>query len=117
MIIHITGPAASGKSLLANSLRNQAISEGRGALLVDDTQDGEVRYLLEKIVAGASLGPVPGMGEAIPQPAAAIPWKADPSIILVGDKIGLLGEFEALAPGFTELFGPVRTLSTGVADA
>jgi hypothetical protein len=109
-ITHITGSPNSGKSLLANSMRNTAISNGRGALLVDDTNDGEARYLLEKIVAGASLGLEPGRGPATVTAARDIPWKPDPAIIIVGDKIEMLAEFEEIAPGFIEMFGPVKTL-------
>lgn len=110
-IIHITGPAKSGKSLLANSMRNTQIGNGKGALLVDDTQDGEARYLLEKLVVGIPLGEKSGEGPAVPRPAADIPWKDDPVIIFVGDKIALLDEFEKIAPGFTKMFGPVREMA------
>jgi hypothetical protein len=118
-IIHITGPKKSGKSLLANSIRNthigqSAVAEGRinGALLVDDTQTGEPRYLLEKLMLGESLGK-PGVGEPVPKPAESIAWKSDATTIFVGDKIEMLADFEALAPGFTAKFGPVRTISLG----
>lgn len=134
-IIHITGPAKSGKSLLGNGLRNQAIGRSTpavldesgaeiepakiyGALLVDDSQSGEPRYLLEKLMAGGHLGADPkvaGEGPAVPRPATAIEWKLEPLVIFVGAKIALLAEFEALAPGFTEMFGPVRAM--GLADA
>lgn len=112
-IIHITGPKKAGKSLLANSLRNTHIAkstratEGEegtvyGALLVDDTQEGEPRFLLEKLLDGLAL--TPGL------PAEEYIWKEDPQIIFVGDKIDLLEEFEELIPGLTEKLGPVRTL-------
>jgi hypothetical protein len=128
-IMHITGPKKSGKSLLANSMRNTQITNGLGALLVDEDQEGEPRYLLEKIVAGVSLGKEAGFGPAVPRPAADVPWKGwtapiltedgisetefirqDPLIIFVGDKISLLDEFELITPGFLELFGPVREM-------
>lgn len=117
-IIHITGPKKSGKSLLANSLRNTAIGQSnpaegifKGALLVDDSQNGEPRYLLEKLILGESLGVTPGVGDAIPRTAKDIKWKDDPLVVFVGDKIKLLAEFEKLAPGFTKMFGPVSKMA------
>lgn len=118
-IMHITGPAKSGKSLLGNALRDRAISKSKpdgittpfGALLVDDTQTGEPRYLLEKLMDGDFLSEKAGTGPAIPREAKDIKWKIDPVVILVGDKIRLLDEFEKLAPGFTEMFGPVSKLA------
>lgn len=116
-IIHITGPARSGKSLFGNALRNTHIGQSRpadgvvnGALLVDDTQDGEARYLLEKLIDGEALGR-PGVGPAVPRAASEIPWKNDVLVIFVGDRIALLDEFEAIAPGFTAMFGPVREMA------
>jgi len=109
-IIHITGPAKSGKSLMGNSMRNTQISNGKGALLVDDTQEGEARYLLEKLIDGDHLGAISGDGPAIPRPAKDVNWKPEPAIIFVGDKIKLLDEFEKIVPGFTKMFGPVRSL-------
>lgn len=102
-IIHIKGPKKSGKSLLANSLRNSSIGQGKGALLVDDTQDGDPRHLLEKIIVAVPL--------TEPTSADKIPWKPDPVIVLVGDKISVLEDFEALAPGFLKKFGPVRVMA------
>lgn len=102
-IIHIKGPAKSGKTLNANTLRTQQINAGKGALIVDETTDGEPRYLLEKIVAGASLD------REIP--AKDVPWKPDSLVILVNDRIDILDEFEALVPGFNKLFGEPKTLN------
>ena len=124
MIYHITGPKKSGKSHMGNALRNTHIGKSTpvgadpanpdgviyGALLVDDTQDGESRYLLEKLVDGESFGPNPGMEPTVPKPAKDVKWKKEPMLIFVGDKIEVLKDFEKLAPGFTKMFGPVVTL-------
>ena len=104
-IIAIKGPAKSGKSLLANSLRNTAIANGRGALLIDDHADGEAEHHLEKIIRGDSF--VPGT------PADQVNWKKEPQVILVNSGVKRLEEFEAICPGFTEMFGPVSTMRTG----
>jgi len=112
-ILHITGPAKSGKSLMANNLRNNHINQGNGALLVDDSQTGEPRYLLEKLMLGESLGE-PGMGPPVPRPASKITWKADPLVIVVGDKIAIMDEFEKLAPGFKKMLGPVKKMAMSV---
>jgi hypothetical protein len=120
-IIHITGPKKSGKSLLANSMRNTHIGKSTratdeeagkvfGALVVDDTQEGEPRFLVEKLLDNESLGTVPGGGETTSRKADELRWKEDPMIIFVGDKIKLLDEFEELVPGLTKKLGPVRTL-------
>lgn len=117
-IINITGPAKSGKTLMANSMRNTHIGQsdpenGRynGFLLVDEDQEGEPRYLLEKLILGDSLGVQAGVGDAVPQSADSIRWKNDPTVVFIGDKISVLADLEALAPGFTAMFGPVRTLA------
>lgn len=123
MIYHITGKPKSGKSHMGNALRNAHIGKSTpvgdpenpagiiyGALLIDDTQDGEARYLLEKLVDGESFGPNPGQEPTVPKPAKDVKWKKEPMVIFVGDKIKLLDDFEKLAPGFTKMFGPVTTL-------
>lgn len=103
-IMHIKGPPKSGKSLLANSLRNTALTERRGALLIDDHADGEAQHHLEKIIAGGAF--VPGTA------ADAVSWKSDsPAVILVNSGIDRLDEFEAICPGFMAKFGPVTTLT------
>jgi hypothetical protein len=104
-ILIIEGPPKSGKSLLANSMRNTAISSGRGALLIDDHADGEARYHLEKIIKGDQL--VPGT------PADEINWKKEPQVILVNSGEKRLAEFEELVPGFTAKFGPVSRMKLG----
>jgi hypothetical protein len=105
-IVIIQGQPASGKTTIANALRNNAISNKRGALMVDERSDGEPRYLLEKILAGVALRP----GE----PADQQKWKPDCTVVLVGDAAAAqLDEFEALAPGFAALHGPIYSVSTG----
>lgn len=112
----IKGPPKSGKSLLANSIRNTHIGKGldeksgtfHGCLLIDDTQDGEPRHLLEKLIVGVALPE-----DGTPVPVDELPWKHDPQIVIVGDaKAKLLKTFEKLVPGFMERFGPVHTLTT-----
>lgn len=104
-IVIITGSPESGKTLTANALRNDAISRGRGCLLIDDTQDGEAIPLLEKIIAGVPFDPK--------TPISEIPWKEDPLIIAVGSGKDRLDEIEALLPGFKAAMGPVYTVDTG----
>lgn len=112
----IKGPAKSGKSALGNALRNSHIGRSRpdegvvmGALLVDDTNDGETKPLLEKLLLEVELPDKP------PEDLSALPWKAEPLVILIGDKAEpTLKRFEKALPGFTNFFGPVRTLTTDV---
>lgn len=107
----INGPAKSGKSRLANALRNSQITNGKGALLVDDTSDGEIKPLIEKLLMGVELPETP------PADLSDLPWKEDPLVIVVGKKARILDEFEAALPGFKEFFGPVTTLTTGLVIA
>ena len=102
-IIIVTGPSKSGKSTIANALRNNAINYKRGALLVDETCDGETIPLLEKIIAG----------EPLKQGATASEqnWKPESSIIIVGDDAAeRLASFEEMVPGFAAFHGPVYTI-------
>ena len=109
-IVKITGPAKSGKTLLANALRNNQVSQKRGALLIDEQTEGELVHMVEKIIAGAVL--VPGT------PADKIPWKPESAVILVGDRASMLSsilyDIEKMVPGFTATHGPVYTVQTGV---
>lgn len=108
-IILITGPSGTGKSTVANALRNNQIAFKRGALLVDETTDGHPVPLLEKILAGVPLQP--GVD------AAEQKWKPECAVILVGDMAAkALPVFEQLAPGFTALHGPVFTVTCGKVD-
>ena len=104
-IMIISGPPKSGKTLIANALRNNQIARGKGALIVDETTDGADDALLEKIIVGVPL--------AVGVEAAEQPWKEDAMIILIGNKRQKLEDFEKLAPGFRKLHGPVYTITTG----
>jgi hypothetical protein len=107
----IKGPAKSGKSELANALRNSAITNQRGALLVDDDNDGETKPLIEKLLLGTELPEDP------PKDLSKLEWKPDPIVVFVGKGESRLKEFEKALPGFTEFFGPIRTLTTDVVPA
>lgn len=103
-IIFITGTPGSGKTTLANALRNNQISNKKGALLIDEANDGDPVPLLEKILNGVALRPgVPANEQA---------WKPDCSVIFVGAQSSMLDTFEMLAPGFAALHGPVYTVET-----
>jgi len=101
-ILIIDGPPKSGKSLIANGLRNTAISAGKGALLIDDHADGDAIHHLEKIIKADKF--VSGT------PAEEVNWKPDPQIILVNSGAERLKDFDAICPGFTAKFGPVRRM-------
>ncbi len=101
-ILVIEGSAKSGTSLLANSVRDTAISSGRSALLIDDHADGEAMHHLEKIIQGDQF--VPGTA------ANKVNWKKGPQVILVKSGAKRLKEFEEICPGFTAKFGPVSTV-------
>ncbi len=100
MIFIISGKAKTGKTEMANALRDRAISNKRGGLIVDEQTEGEDQHLLEKIIAGDAL--VPGTK------ADDVNWKPDSSIIVVG-KHGLakLAAFEEMVPGLKKKLGPV----------
>jgi hypothetical protein len=103
-IIIINGPAKSGKTLIANALRNAQISAKNGALLVDETQAGDPVHLIEKLLAGTTL--TPGT------PAGKLAFKPNPMVILVGKQAAMLEVFEKLVPGFTKAVGPTYSLTT-----
>lgn len=100
MIFLVNGPPQSGKTFLANSLRNTALMHRHGCLMVDDTQTGELDRLIEKLLDGANL---PEKVEDIEK----LPWKPDPAVIFVGAKESMLRDIEARVPGFSKKFGPV----------
>jgi len=108
----IKGPSKSGKSLLAKSLRNNAVNEKRGTLLVD-VEMADTFAMLEKILIGVSL-PRPAEGKESLDPAVwqKLPWKKDPLIVVVGDKVAALEKFEKLLPGFAKFFGPTYVIET-----
>jgi hypothetical protein len=97
----IEGPSKSGKSTIANAMRNTRIGQGCGCLLVDEAQDGSPKVLIEKILVGIEVP------KAAPADITALPWKKDPTVIMVGDKQAMLAEFEKMLPGFIDLMGPV----------
>ena len=119
MITIIEGPAKSGKSALANSMRDRHIGAGgpltpdakkdwkpNGALLIDEGQDGEPRHLIEKLLHGDALP-----ADDSPVKASELNWKNDPQVIIVGKKQEkLLDVFEKLVPGFEKKVGPVKRL-------
>lgn len=79
----------------AQAIRSGRINKKCGALILDPAHPGEPRYLLEKIITG-----VPFVG----QPIDEVPWKPDPTVILVGDGASeMLAAIEKIAPGFTKL--------------
>lgn len=124
-ITHITGGKGVGKTFHAQSMRGQAVSLGYGTLFVDDNlkDDGATAHLLEKIIADGpakvlkgKLGRLTdGLGNPLEETfdPATINWKKSPAIILVNDAIARLADFEAMVPGFTAMFGPVRVLPLG----
>lgn len=103
-IIIITGPAKTGKSLVANALRNNAIAQGNGCLLIDEDQKGETKPLIEKLLDGAELPEDPKVKD--------LPWKPSPLVVVVGKGAARLDEIEAALPGFGKLVGPVYTIAT-----
>lgn len=111
MIFLIDGPAKSGKSRIANALRNDQIAKGNGALLVDETQNGAPNHLLEKLLVGG-VGTLTSATDA-----AKLEWKKNCDVIVVGAKKSILADFEKLVPGFKKQFGPVVTLTTSRAAA
>lgn len=120
MITIIEGPKKSGKSALANAMRDRQISRGfdekaqafHGALLIDEKaqDDAEPRHLLEKLIHGMALP-----ADGTPVNAKDVPWKADPQVIIVGDATKWLKTFEKLVPGFKAKVGPVKKMK--LADA
>jgi len=104
MIIVIKGPAKSGKSMVANALRDSQISRRKGCLLLDEQTEGDLVPLLEKIIIDVPFQ----------QGMKNIPWKADSMVVAVNDKASLIDEFEAMVPGFKEQLGPVVVLNMGL---
>lgn len=104
-IIFIDGPKQSGKSFLGNAIRDSQISKRQGGLLIDEDQDGEAKFLLEKLLNGAEL-------LSFTFNAGQLPWKDSPTAIFIGEKKALLDEFERIVPGFTEHLSPIITIKT-----
>ncbi len=103
-ILVISGPPKSGKTMVAVALRNNQITNGKSALLIDEQQDGELLHLIEKIIAGDPLKP----GTAADQ----INWKPEPLVILVGARETMLAEIEQMVPGFGAKHAPILRLTT-----
>lgn len=133
-IFVIKGPAKSGKTFLANALRNtQNIQKKGPVLLLDETTDGHPLRLLEKMLAS----PMPLDGITIPSPDGKkekakgivnledtpddamwdleeLAFKpGDPLIIVVGEKgQAILDKIEDWVPGFQEKMGPRMGVTT-----
>lgn len=105
-IISINTGHPTTDETLANSVRNTQIGQGKGALIVRKSQTDnrgnppEPRHLLEKIIVEMAL---PADGKPIP--ADEIPWKNEPAVILTGGEVDILEAFEAIVPGFNQMFG------------
>lgn len=120
MILFIEGPAQSGKSTMANALRNFAISNKRGALMIDDHADGAIAHHVEKIIDDGEMRPKDKLGRLTDPKGDVlkesftvdeINWKADPIIVFVNSGAKRLDEIEALIPGFTKKLGPVNVVA------
>lgn len=109
MILIIEGPHDAAVEF-AQRQRGQKISAGQGALLVlRPTPEGDhaLHHQVEKITAdrladdrGAPLTRMPAV--------SAMQWKPG-TVILVPEAVAdVLNDIEAMLPGFTEHFGPVR---------
>lgn len=119
-ILHITGAKGVGKTTTAQNFRGQAVNMKRGTLLVDDNlkDDGATHHLLEKIIADLPPAEMKGKLGRLSDPFGnalassfdieTINWKPDPAIIFVNEALDRLADFEAMVPGFTKKFGPVR---------
>ena len=122
MITIIDGPPKSGKTTMANSIRNAHIGKGgpltadrkadwkpTGLLLIDEDaqKDAEPRHLIEKLLHGDALPE-----DGTPVAASKLNWKDEPSVVIVGKKQEkLLDVFEKLVPGFAKKVGPVKRIA------
>jgi thymidylate kinase len=107
MIIIIEGPAKSGKTTIANALRNSQIGQGKGALLIDEDQNGELRHQIEKIMDGK---PLPNENVQ----ASELKWKSESMVIVVNAKQSVLNDIEAMVPGFKAIHSPVVRLNVSL---
>lgn len=90
----------------ADSIRNSAVGQAKGALLLSaDTERAEPKHLLEKIIAGDVF--VEGT------PAKEVNWKEDAVIVAVDGAEKQLADLEKVCPGFLAAFGPKSELSLG----
>lgn len=117
MIYVIEGPPKCGKTTIAVALRSFAISNGRGALIIDEDTVGETPHLIEKIIdgdparAGGKATTLTDTGGKLLKPsfdADSVNWKADPIVILINAGKDRLAEIEALVPGFAKMLGPIN---------
>lgn len=120
MITIIEGPKGSGKTTMANAMRNAHIGKTEpfgpdspknwrphGLLMIDDDQEGEPRHLIEKLLHGVSLP-----ADGTPVDAKKLDWKAEPSVVIVGAgrATKFLEDFEKLVPGFKTKVGPIKRM-------
>jgi hypothetical protein len=99
MILILKGPTKAGLEL-ARFLRNVAIFQGRGALVLLRPKGEEHSLVtqIEKLLVGVKLSENADINR--------LKFKADPLILVVGENASLLKEVEVLLPGFTKKFGP-----------
>ena len=102
-ILIIRSANKGAATLLADSMRNTAMSAGKGVILIDDHADGETQHQLEKIIDGDVF--------VIGTEAEKVKWKADPQVILVNSGEARLAHFEEACPGFTKKIGPVSNMN------
>ena len=141
-IVIIDGAEKSGKTFLANALRNNHIGGKKGVLLLDEAKSGGLMAMVGKVfgtkpkapdsdnrgallIDEATEGDLKALLEKIlvgvPMPdviladwATALPWKPDSMIIFVGYRQEMLDRFESLLPGFRRRFGPVYRIGMEV---
>jgi hypothetical protein len=105
-IVIIKGKPETGKTLIANALRNNQINNKHGALLIDELSEGDTDILLEKIIVGVNVP------TEAPKDLNEIPWKPNAMVILIGEKSDMLDVFEERLPGFKKHFSPIYTIDT-----
>lgn len=131
MIFEIKGPPESGKTFIAQALRNtHNIQKKGGVLLLDEDQQGHPLRLLEKLLVG-ELDPKKAtrdeaeeakkVPETAPLESQLGTWDIDDLlfkdgdilVIVVGDKgRATLAEIEKRVPGFVEMVGPRVGITT-----
>lgn len=100
----INGAPGTGKTFISNAIRNISINQGRGALMIDEDNDGELAPLIEKLIKESSL-------PDIVTDIDVLPWKAVPNIVFVGEKRSVLQQIEKRVPGFIDKFGPIFNIA------
>ena len=128
MFFYIKGPDNSGQDKLAAALRNDAVLNRKGALILDANakEASEVKPLVQKLLVGAELPDDVAGYKRVGQDAEgkdvvltgidALPWKDDCLVIIVGDAgTEVLEAVEAACPGFKAKFGTTSaTVTTSV---